>query len=114
MGRIITRRVARAALAATGVVAVVLGALAAPAAAVSPAPAYDGDFPDPFVLEVDGTYYAYSTQQWLASVPVMSSTDLQRWELLGDALPSLPEWAEWGRTWAPSVLRRADGGSSST
>jgi beta-xylosidase len=71
-------------------------------------PVYDGDFPDPFVL-VDGeTYFAYGTQTGDINVQVMESADLAQWEHRGDALPELPPWAGWGRTWSPAVLPRGD------
>jgi beta-xylosidase len=72
-------------------------------------PAHPGDFADPFVLHVEGTYYAYATQAGGHDVQVMRSTDLTTWEHLGDALGGLPPWAGSGRTWAPVVLRRGDG-----
>ena len=85
----------------------------------SPAPTIDGpsyanpvfarDFPDPHVLQVDGTYYAYSTAQGTAQVPVLRSSDLASWERVGDAMGLLPRWARPGRTWAPGVIDVADG-----
>lgn len=70
-------------------------------------PVYSGDFPDPFVLTVaDGRYYAYATQAGDLNIQVMESADLSTWEHRGDALPELPSWAGWGRTWAPAVLCR--------
>jgi beta-xylosidase len=77
-------------------------------AAPSGAPAYGGDFPDPFVLRAGGTNYAYATQTGTISVQRMSS-DTGHWQNLGDALPLLPLWAEWGHTWAPGVLQRGLG-----
>lgn len=70
---------------------------------------YPSDFPDPFVLLADGSYYAYATNAAGFNVQVMSSTDLTSWQHLGDALPALPKWAQPGNTWAPSVLPRGDG-----
>jgi beta-xylosidase len=70
---------------------------------------YPGDFPDPFVLLVDGDYYAYATNAAGFNVQLMSSTDLTTWQHLGDALPALPGWAQAGNTWAPTVLQRGDG-----
>jgi beta-xylosidase len=67
-------------------------------------PAYAGDFPDPGLLVVGGTYYAYSTQVGATNVPVMRSTDLVHWTTTSDALPRLPGWASPGATWAPSVV----------
>ncbi|HEX7276074.1 MAG TPA: glycoside hydrolase family 43 protein, partial [Acidimicrobiales bacterium] len=69
---------------------------------------HPGDFADPFVLHVDGTYYAYATQVGTQNVQVMRSTDLVSWEHLGDALAGLPGWAGEGRTWSPVVLPRGD------
>ncbi len=84
-------------------------AIAGPRAAAqtTAAPAYGGDFPDPYVLRVGGVYYAYSTNVAGVNVPVMSSTDLVSWTPTSDALPPLPGWASPGRTWAPTVLARA-------
>lgn len=70
---------------------------------------HPGDFADPFVLRVGNRYYAYATQVGDINVQVMTSPDLERWEHLGDALPSLPAWAAPGRTWAPVVLARDHG-----
>ncbi len=69
-------------------------------------PVHPGDFADPFVLHVDGTYYAYATQVGERNVQVMRSPDLATWEHLGDALAALPAWAGGGRTWSPVVLAR--------
>jgi beta-xylosidase len=68
------------------------------------APAYAGDFPDPHLLLVGRTYYAYSTQVGATNVPVMKSSDLTHWSRRSDALPRLPGWASPGSTWAPTVL----------
>ncbi|WP_199424533.1 glycoside hydrolase family 43 protein [Actinotalea solisilvae] len=66
-------------------------------------PVVDDDFPDPDVLEVDGTYYAYATNGNLRNVRVASSTDLVGWTELDDALPTLPSFVIPGKTWAPEV-----------
>jgi beta-xylosidase len=69
-------------------------------------PVIDQDFPDPDVLEVDGTYYAYATNTATANVQAATSTDLETWEPLGeDALPELPSWVIPGKTWAPEVTQ---------
>lgn len=81
-----------------------------PAAAPSPTlpagmirnPIFGQDFPDPFILKVDGTYYAYSTNARRMNVPVLTSTDLRQWTPAGDAMPKL-SWAQ-GSIWAPEVL----------
>lgn len=66
-------------------------------------PVIDRDFPDPDLLRVGASYYAYATNSGGTNVQVASSRDLVAWERLGDALPSLPAWARPGRTWAPDV-----------
>jgi beta-xylosidase len=95
------RRVAAVVAAATAGVVIVT---ASPAAALSTAPAYAGDFPDPFVLPVGGTYWAYSTGSAGRNLQVMSSTDLRSWTTPADPLPVLPRWASAGSTWAPGVV----------
>lgn len=85
------------------------------AAATSPTaggdanPVLGDDFPDPDVLEVDGTYFAYATNANLDNVQVARSTDLIQWEPLEDALPDLPTWVIPGKTWAPEVMALDDG-----
>jgi hypothetical protein len=51
----------------------------------------------------------FSTQVGLINVPVALSDDLRQCSPPVDALPELPAWAEWGRTWAPGLLRRDNG-----
>jgi putative cell wall-binding protein len=99
------RRAAVAILVATALV----GAVAASTAgATSYSNPVDGrDAPDPFVLRVGATYYAYTTNTVAGNVPVLRSTDLASWAAVGDALPELPAWAGPGRTWSPSVLATA-------
>ena len=76
------------------------------------APVIDQDFPDPDILRVGDTYYAYATQtsNGARNVQVATSEDLQSWQVQRtDALPQLPAWATNGRTWAPDVAA-VDGG----
>jgi beta-xylosidase len=77
----------------------------------TPQLSYDEDFPDASVLDVGGTYYAYSTDTDGENLPVMSSTDLSHWQPIGDAMAFLPSWAaDWrGFTWAPSVASAPGG-----
>ncbi len=75
-------------------------------------PVIAADFPDPGVLRVDGTYFAYATgdprvdpeephhTDW--NIQVVSSDDLVNWSEPADALPELPSWSE-GLIWAPEV-----------
>jgi arabinan endo-1,5-alpha-L-arabinosidase len=76
-------------------------------------PVLDTDFPDPAVIRAadDGFFYVYATQGGdpVRNIQVARSADLTRWQLVGDALPTKPNWAS--RTqdfWAPDV-READG-----
>ena len=108
--------------AVVGLVAVVatLAGLIAPVAAYPGAPwfepgrPYDQNFADPAIIEVDGTFYAYATTTGGASMPVMTSTDLETWIARGDALGTGPAWAPtiavgWS-VWAPSVVELPTGG----
>jgi Glycosyl hydrolases family 43 len=73
---------------------------------LAPVPPADGrDAPDPFILADRGRYLLYSTQVGFHNVPVATSPNLRHWSPPSDALPLLPTWAEWGRTWAPGVAR---------
>jgi beta-xylosidase len=103
---------------ATARVAFVVGAVlafsgcsGAPAdQATVPRFAINQDFPDPDVLLVGGTYYAYSTNTPGTNVQVATSPDAKKWTLSGkDALPTLPDWTTPGKTWAPEVTELSPG-----
>ena len=66
-------------------------------------PVYDRDFPDPFVLKVGHTYYAYATNGNGSNVQTATSKDLVHWTPGRDALPKLGAWDFPGNTWAPEV-----------
>jgi beta-xylosidase len=69
-------------------------------------PVFPHDFPDPFVLHVGDTYYAYATNGAGKQVQTATSKDLQHWTAGPDALPQVaPKWGYNGQTWAPEVLR---------
>ena len=53
---------------------------------------------------VGKTYYAYSTNSAIGNLPVISSTDLVHWTIVGNALPCLPAGPTPGATWAPAVV----------
>ena len=61
------------------------------------------DFPDPAVVLVGQTYFAYATNSVVGNIQIIDSTDLSHWTAVGNALPSLPAWATPNNTWAPSV-----------
>lgn len=73
-------------------------------------PVYNSDFPDPHVILVGDTYYAYSTNVYPSNIPAITSTDLVHWESLGDVLPALPKWAvpNFQYAWAPGVIQIED------
>ena len=66
-------------------------------------------FADPSVIKVNGTYYAYATQNSKSSVPVAKSVDFRKWQVLEkDALPDPGPWAQIGHNesiWAPDVVQ---------
>ncbi len=64
---------------------------------------YPFDFPDPDVLLVGDTYYAYATNSVAGNIQIIQSTNLTNWTAVGNALPSLPSWATPDATWAPEV-----------
>jgi beta-xylosidase len=72
-------------------------------------PVYEGDAPDPQAVLVDGTWYLVHTNSGGRNVPVLTSPDLVDWTPAGDALPTLPAWADPGKTWAPEILPLAPG-----
>ena len=77
-----------------------------PARPLAPAPPPDGrDAPDPFILADKDRYLLFSTQVGFHNVPVATSPDLRQWSPPSDALPQLPDWSAWGRTWAPGVTQ---------
>lgn len=74
-------------------------------------PVIDRNYADPFVLEVDGTYYAYATGDLTYNIQVSTSDDLVMWTPRKEALPRLPFWqpSAKGLTWAPEVVRTSAG-----
>jgi beta-xylosidase len=85
-------------------------AAAAPSGPTYQNPVLQSDFPDPSVLHAGDAYYAYATNGSGANVQRAKSTDLVHWQMLGDAMPSLPSWAQLGGSfvWAPEVIPVAD------
>ncbi len=66
---------------------------------------YPFDFPDPDVILVGQTYFAYATNSVAGNIQIIASDNLTQWETIGNALPSLPAWAKPNNTWAPAVAR---------
>jgi beta-xylosidase len=69
------------------------------------------DFPDPFVLNANGTYYAYATNGSGKNIQTAQSPDLVHWTVGRDAMPALPKWAKLGGSyvWAPEVIANGSG-----
>lgn len=66
-------------------------------------PVLPGDYPDPPVIRVGKDYWATATtSQWLPALPVLHSTDLQNWKIVGHVLPRKPAWAA-TNFWAPEI-----------
>jgi beta-xylosidase len=74
-------------------------------------PVINEDFPDPDLLKVGDTYYAYATNFGTTNIQTAQSTDLVEWTRGKDALPVLPLWSNPGLTWAPDA-NTFDGGES--
>jgi Glycosyl hydrolases family 43 len=66
---------------------------------------YPFDFPDPDVILVGGTYFAYATNSVAGNIQIIESTNLTNWNVVGNALPALPSWAAPDATWAPAVAQ---------
>lgn len=79
-------------------------------------PVITTDFPDPAVINVDNTWYAFGTQSVFdyenIRVQIATSTDFSSWTVTGiDALGTLPSWVDASNplVWAPDVIQRDDG-----
>jgi GH43 family beta-xylosidase len=68
-------------------------------------PVYRRSFPDPFVLEHRGEYWAYGTGSWPDGrrFGILHSRDLVAWRPLAGALAPLRPENDWPCYWAPEV-----------
>lgn len=71
------------------------------------------DFPDPGLLEYNGTWYAFGTNPHKNDptsihIPVATSANFVNWTLHDgwDALPTIGNWERKINHWAPDVIRR--------
>ncbi|KAA1418298.1 family 43 glycosylhydrolase [Mumia zhuanghuii] len=104
-------------------VVTVLAGMAAVILAIAPAHALEvpksliaEDFPDPDIVKVGNTWYAYATNNY-RHVPVASAPTIDGpWTVRGDAMPGgpSPSWAQAGATWAPDVHANPDGSLTMT
>lgn len=73
-------------------------------------PVVGGDWPDPDVTTVDGTHYAIATSGgWAPVFPIVRSTDLREWEIVGSVFPRAPRWTR-DSFWAPEMAELPGGG----
>jgi beta-xylosidase len=82
-------------------------ALAAGAATLSAQtfenPVLAGDYPDPSVIRVGKDYWATATSsEWAPQFPLMHSTDLVNWKVVGSVFDKQPSWSV-GNYWAPEI-----------
>jgi beta-xylosidase len=92
--------------------AVVLAALLLPSAAPaqSPSPVMRGDWPDPDVTLIGGSYYAVATSGgWAPTFRILRSSNLQRWRVAGSVFKRPPRWTV-GSYWAPELAPLPSGG----
>ena len=62
-----------------------------------------GDYPDPSVIRVGNEYWATATtSQWAPIFPLLHSTDLVHWRLVGNIFHTPPSWSA-GSYWAPEI-----------
>jgi xylan 1,4-beta-xylosidase len=83
-----------------------------PAAAAAPLsyrnPVLRGDFPDPSVLRAGPEYWAATTSTASApGFPLLHSTDLVHWTVVGQVFPQIPGWIA-GDLWAPELVADPD------
>jgi beta-xylosidase len=80
-------------------------------------PVIDADFPDPDVILVGDSYYAYATARGSTNIQLARSENLVDWKMLPDALPDLAAWsglttaftgAPQRATWAPDIAEVDD------
>jgi xylan 1,4-beta-xylosidase len=66
-------------------------------------PVIPGDFPDPSIIRVENEYWATATSsEWGPQFPLLHSTNLVDWELVGSVFEHRPDWAV-ANFWAPEI-----------
>jgi len=70
-------------------------------------PVIQANFPDPSVIQVGSTYYAFATNNGAQHIPYASSPDFNSWTVAAgqDALPNVGAWSNGNNVWAPDVLQ---------
>ncbi len=68
-------------------------------------PVLAGDYPDPSAIRVGRDYWATATtSQWAPIFPLLHSTDLVNWRLVGHVFQTPPAWSA-GSYWAPEIAQ---------
>jgi beta-xylosidase len=66
-------------------------------------PVIPGDFPDPSIIRVGNEFWATATSsEWGPQFPLLHSTNLVDWELVGSVFEHRPDWAV-ANFWAPEI-----------
>lgn len=77
-------------------------------------PVFEPVLADPTIVKAGEYFYAYGTEDNWGNeggyhlIPVVRSTDLVNWTLVGDALQTKPDWKQEGGIWAPDVSKVGD------
>lgn len=67
-------------------------------------PVIAGDFPDPSIIRVGRDYYAATTTGgWSPHFPILHSTDLVNWKIVGNVFDEKPAWVK-SDFWAPELI----------
>ncbi|MCJ1286442.1 hypothetical protein MMC26_005787 [Xylographa opegraphella] len=73
-------------------------------------PAITSNFPDPAIITVGNTYYAFATGSGGLNIPIATSSDGSTWTNTNtDALPRAGSWSNGQNIWAPDVVRLSSG-----
>lgn len=114
MGRVRRGLIAGAVVACLGLPGVAGAQTAEPLAAQLqpplPSPVVAGDWPDPDVSLIDGSYYAVATSGgWSPTFRILRSTDLRSWSIAGSVFRRAPAWTK-DSFWAPELAALPRGG----
>lgn len=80
-----------------------------PPVALPTGPAWDRDFPDPFIVAAGDGHVAVGTTSALIQIQGLSATGLTGWAGPVEMLPGTPSWSTPWSMWAPALLA-VDGG----
>ena len=61
------------------------------------------------MLTAGSAHFAFATNATGGNIQMLQEQADGSWKTAGDALGRFPDWAGWGRTWAPAVLARPGG-----